>query len=51
MNVDVKMVTRKSRLLNIIGPAIIHYCSRQNQKMGLIETGVIHEGFSDFEIC
>lgn len=51
MNIDVKMVRRKSRLSNIIGPAIIRFCRGQNKNMGWAETGVIREGFSDIEIC
>ena len=45
INVGVKMVKRKPRISNILGPSIIHYYRGQNQKMGLIEIEVIMKVF------
>lgn len=30
--IEIKMVTRKPRFSNTIGPTIIHFCRGQNQK-------------------
>lgn len=50
IKVGVKMVKRKPRISNILGPSITHYYRGQNQKMGLTEIEVIYESFPDCEV-